>query len=220
MSKRNYKDEELEDEDLEEMDDDDDDDDEDDDDDDLSLKDKIIKAAPFVVIGIILIIGVVITFSNSKSEPEPKPEIVQPVKEEPIKSQQEQDKEYLNSLGIGKNIGENGVIYQGTIEDDSFRKDLFGEDTPEMYGNKVKISNIIDGVSYEKHRATTGDGIDLYYIDISYKGQKGKTTIPYALYKILPDEGTLDLEVEVVTTENDNVICTYFKPLDVKEYKK
>lgn len=169
------------------------------------------------VIVVLLIVGIGYTIL---SKPEEAPPVVEQAPVETI-SPEEQYQQELGESGIGKELAISSNVYnQGNLEDNTFRKDLLGVDAPENYVKPLKVTTVVDGVTYVKHRAMTGDGIDLYYLDLEYKGQAGIATISYSLYQMLPSEGTLDMNIEVITDSNGKVFATYFSQLSTDAYKK
>lgn len=96
------------------------------------------------------------------------------------------------------------------VQTDTFLKDLEGKDIPEMFEVKA-ITEISDFVTYTKHRAITGDGIELYWLEGRYKGQACRLTIPYKYFKELPEEGAVICTIEIVQTKDGNKLATHFQ---------
>lgn len=106
-------------------------------------------------------------------------------------------------------IEQNTVNVNNTkITPDTFTKDLNSKPIAEEY----KIDSIyttIDFISYTKKRATSDDGIELYWLDAEYKGKKAKVQVPFSIFKELDPVGVTVVEVEVVRVDTGD----YSKPL-------
>jgi hypothetical protein len=117
----------------------------------------------------------------------------------------------LDSIGVGVTdlTADTVVQNDAPVEENTFLRDLKGEDVPEYW----EVSNIVsvsDYVSYVKHRAITADGIELYWLDGTYKGKPCKIQISYKIFKELDLEGVVPVDVEVVKTKGGQLISTYF----------
>lgn len=134
------------------------------------------------------------------------PEVVPPTDDEIVQEQ-------LNQLGIGASAVTNGAvtnINNSPVSSDTMVKDLTGKDIPEYYVVK-NISYIVEFIPYTKHRATTGTGVELYWLEGTFNGQPCKLTIPYKYYRDLPDSGAVPCDVEVLQTETGELIATWFQ---------
>lgn len=86
------------------------------------------------------------------------------------------------------------------IEPDTFTKDLNGKVVAENYDIR-RIYTTVDFVSYTKKRATTGQGVELYWLDASYKGQKAKISVPFSIFKEMDETGVVPVDVEIVVID-------------------
>lgn len=83
---------------------------------------------------------------------------------------------------------------------DEYVEDIYGLTTRVDY-NVKRISSVADFVSYEKHRGTWGGGLELYWLDATYKNQKYVVQVPFQYYKELDDVGIIPVKMEVLTIE-------------------
>lgn len=94
-----------------------------------------------------------------------------------------------------------------------FLKDLNGISIPIDY-NVESIDYVRDYVNYTKHRASIDDGMELYWIEISYKGKDYRCTIPFWRYKAMDDSGICITQIEVLTLEGGEKIISNMVVVD------
>lgn len=105
------------------------------------------------------------------------------------------------------------------ITSDTFStKDLTGKDVPENYVVKA-ITSVVEFIPYTKHRATTGSGVELYWLEGEFRGEPCKFTVSYSIFKELPDSGAVPCNVEIVQTTDEALIATHFQ-FSVDAYEK
>jgi hypothetical protein len=83
------------------------------------------------------------------------------------------------------------------VTSDNFVKDLNSLPVDEFYEIE-EIYTTIDFISYEKKRAVTDDGVELYWLEATYKGKKAKIQVPFKVFKELDKVGSTVVDVEVV----------------------
>lgn len=83
---------------------------------------------------------------------------------------------------------------------DSYTKDIHGL-TIQVGYTVQSITNVADFVSYTKQRGTWGGGLELYWLDAEYQGNKYVVQVPFKYYKELADEGIIPVKMEVLTIE-------------------
>lgn len=108
--------------------------------------------------------------------------------------------------GIKDISGDNVKQNTSAVEKDSFVKDLDGNAVAEKY----EIDNIYttaDFISYKKKRAVTDDGVELYWLDSTYRGKKAKVQVSFSVFKELDPEGVVAVDVEItrVKTGTDTI---------------
>lgn len=91
---------------------------------------------------------------------------------------------------------------------DNILKDLNGNTVATNY-TVVQSETITDFITYTKHRAITGDGVEFYWLEAVYKKQPCKVQVPYSIYSKLDDEGITVVDAEVLTLDNGSQIVTY-----------
>lgn len=76
-------------------------------------------------------------------------------------------------------------------------KDVYGLSTRVDY-DVSSIDTITDFVNYEKHRGTWGGGVELYWLDATYKNTPYIIQVPFKFYKELDDIGIVPVKMEVL----------------------
>ena len=89
-----------------------------------------------------------------------------------------------------------------------FMKDIKGDQIPKAY-TVVRIETVTDFVNYTKKRAIMGDGVELYWLEATYKGQPYVITIPYQMFKELDDTGITVVNVEVLHLKDGHTVVSY-----------
>lgn len=189
---------------------------EDEEDDDTELEDESFfeehkqKIIGGIVILFVIIFGIVIFIMTRPGPPEPPPVVVpEPTPDPWLEGQRE-----LYEAGIGAYFIDEATIFeQGNIESFTFRQDFAQVDQPEMFALPIRINTARDSMTYTRHRAVTASGIEVYWLEGEFRGRRVVTTIPYALYQLLPPSGVVAIDVEVVIDANDSVTVTYVRPL-------
>lgn len=80
---------------------------------------------------------------------------------------------------------------------DKFVSDLKGNSVAENY-DIAGIHTVTDFISFKKKRAVTGKGVELYWLDATYKGVPAKVQVPFSIFKELDETGITVVDVEVV----------------------
>ena len=94
--------------------------------------------------------------------------------------------------------------------DSDYIKDLNGVDVPAVYNVKSR-DYIKDFVNYESKRAIIDDGMEMYWLEISYNKKKYRCQIPYYVFKDLDKTGICVVEIEVLTLEGGEKIISYMQ---------
>jgi hypothetical protein len=134
------------------------------------------------------------------------------------KEQQLQDELAAEGFGVQTPLQDSQTQNLTPVESDTFVKDIRGQDIPELF-EISGITYITDLVVYKKHRAITGDGIELYWLEGEYQGQPCRLTIPFKYFKELATEGAVYCTIEVVKTRGGGIIFSYFQ-FDPEMYEK
>lgn len=93
----------------------------------------------------------------------------------------------------GDTVNQNTTV----VSSDNFVKDLNSLPVNEFYQIE-EIYTTVDFISYEKKRAITDEGIELYWLEALYKGKKAKVQVPFRIFKELDEVGVTVVDVEVV----------------------
>lgn len=96
-----------------------------------------------------------------------------------------------------------------TVEDGSkLVSDLNGKQVPANFNAKA-IKVVRDYVDYVKHRSVYPNGVEVYWLETSYKdATEVPTQVPYSIYKELDDKGITVCDIEVTTTADGQEIVT------------
>lgn len=86
---------------------------------------------------------------------------------------------------------------------EKFVKDLKGKPVAENY-DIANIKTVIDFISYKKNRAVTGEGVELYWLDATYKGKPAKVQVPLSIFKELDEVGVTVVDVEIAEVYDGN----------------
>lgn len=106
-----------------------------------------------------------------------------------------------NSLGTQDFTGNTNMTNSDIlINPDKYVEDIYGLTTRVDY-TVSQINQVADFVSYEKQRGTWGGGLELYWLDAEYKGQKYVIQIPFKYYKEIDEKGIVPVKMEVLTIE-------------------
>lgn len=115
------------------------------------------------------------------------------------------------------NVGVPNLHGVGAVQNDSqpvnskeILKDITGTTVPTNY--KVETSEIVtDFINYEKFRAITGTGLEFYWLEAEYKGQKYKVQVPYSIFSKLDAKGITVVDAEVLSLEGGSKMVTYMQ---------
>lgn len=126
--------------------------------------------------------------------------------------------ETSTSYGSGDNASDaQGVVGNEAVDMDKFTEDFEGNQVPLNY-EVSSISFVNDMVNYEKFRATTGEGLELFWLDIIYKEKEYRAQIPYYIYVQLEDKGIIVVNMEVLTLADGGTMITFMQV--VSNYKE
>lgn len=94
-----------------------------------------------------------------------------------------------------------------------FLKDLNGVEIPVSY-NVKSTDYVCDYVNYEKRRASMDDGMELYWLELTYNGLHYRCTVPFWRYKAMNNEGICIVKMEVLTLEGGEKVISYMAVTD------
>lgn len=108
------------------------------------------------------------------------------------------------------------IVYSAT----DFIKDLNGVDIAAVY-NVKSYEYVEDYVNYEKRRAIVSNGMELYWLEVTYKGRAYKCTIPFWRFQALDNTGICKVRIEVLILEGGENIISYMNVInDTNETSK
>lgn len=184
-----------------------DDDTEDEDEDEIiqaSLKDtggKKIDNRLFIVLAVVAVVIVIALFlilGGRRKDPDPGPtNTATTAPSDPVASASE---DVTNpNLGVQDFTQNTNMTNDSPLSDpDGFIQDLYGLTTRVEYEVTAIQNNVVDFVNYTKKRGTWGGGLELYWLDCTYKGNKYVVQVPFQYYKELDDTGIVPVKMEVI----------------------
>lgn len=89
-------------------------------------------------------------------------------------------------------------------------KDLNGSDIPAIY-EAVSRTYIKDFANYEAKRAIIDDGMELYWLEITYKGKAYRCQVPFYIFKSMDEAGICVVEIELLTLEGGEQIISFMQ---------
>ncbi len=63
-------------------------------------------------------------------------------------------------------------------------------------------------------RAVIDDGMEMYWIDVTYRKKKYRLQVPFYYFKDFEEEGICRVEIEVLDLENGSQIISYMHVID------
>lgn len=166
----------------------------------------------FAAAGVMVVIVVVIAFllftgKRPNNEPvidNPDPS---PVDINPVSPSQNPPPPSIGDLpGIGtQNFLDNTTMTSSSnlTDPEKFVEDLYGLTTRVDYEVSA-IQSASDFVNYTKYRGTWGGGLELYYLDAEYKGNKYVIQVPFKYYKELDETGIIPVKMEILRIKSDS----------------
>lgn len=123
-------------------------------------------------------------------------------------SQSEEPGPAVDPIG-NPNVGTQDFTTNSTMQSssaltspDDFLKDINGLTTRVDY-TVSDIQSAADFVSYTKHRGTWGGGLELYWLECTYKSAQYVVQVPFRYYKELDDEGIVPVKMEVLRIKSE-----------------
>lgn len=173
-------------------------------------KDKNVVYAVAVAGGLMLAVSGYLIFNSisSKKAAEQQAELLAQ-QQEIIEQQQQNTNSSEVSAGIPSLYGNGSSTNNSALTNSSeILKDLNGNTVDPNY--KVVANNTVtDFINFKKYRATTGNGLEFYWLEAKYKGGDYKVQVPYSIYSKLDSEGITVVDAEVLTLDNGSEIVTY-----------
>lgn len=165
---------------------------------------KLVFIIGVVVVIIVVVIGFILFAGRNKGNDDPTPPASQGT-QEPGDVQPEAPPDIGNDPSVGTQDFTQDINNTSTsplTDPEDFTKDIYGLTTRVDY-TVAKIQEAADFVSYTKHRGTWGGGLELYYLDATYKGYTYKVQVPFKYYKELDETGIVPVKMEVLRIKPD-----------------
>lgn len=165
----------------------------------------------YIVVGVIAAVALIAFFilfmgGRNRGREDPAP-TTQTEQEQPVQQEQQPATQTEVDTGQPQGVGTQDFTQNTTMSNsdvltnpDQYMQDLYGLSTRVDY-TVDKISYVADFVSYTKHRGTWGGGLELYWLDAEYKGNKYVVQVPFKYYKELDDTGIVPVKMEVLSIQ-------------------
>lgn len=189
-----------------------------------------VIAAPVVIIAVFLVFVIVSRMQNRRVSPGDQsatPAASSQTVQAPSTSQGTSGS-ISAAPSLPSDIGTQDFTQNTTMESnspltnpDQFLEDLYGLTTNVDYTVK-NISNATDFVEYTKYRGTWGGGIELYWLNVKYKGRPYVIQVPFRYYKELSETGIVPVKMEVlqiVGSDGDDRTVISYMELDEETLK-
>lgn len=197
----------------------------DDDEDDEVIQESVSKKQTgsnkmlFIICGVLVILVVFIGFillkgmfvDESPQSNQDEPQSTQAPQNQPNTQNDDANTDDLKDPGVGTQDFTGNTTMQSTSpmsNPDDFVKDLYGLTTRVDY-NVSQIQSAADFVNYTKYRGTWGGGLELYYLDCTYKNAHYVVQIPFRFYKELDDTGIVPVKMEVLRIADSSSTTGY-----------
>ena len=120
------------------------------------------------------------------------------------------DDENVINPGTASFDKEGGTTTAKVYSPDDFIKDLNGVNVSAVYNVKA-YSYVFDYANYQKRRAIMDDGMELYWLDLTYNGKSYRCTVPFYIFKSLNSTGITRVKIELLTLEGGEKIISYMR---------
>lgn len=178
----------------------------------------------FVAIALITVVfGGFYLFSQGTSKkgednPTPTKKVLTAPEEEDTEESPEEGTTTDEGFQTGDSNSEGGKYEEGTLtkttpehySSSDFLKDLNGYEIPAVY-TVQNITYDVAHVNYQAKRATIDDGMEFYWLEISYNGKKYRAQCSYNMFRNLESEGICKVAVEILTLDSGQQVISYMK---------
>lgn len=125
------------------------------------------------------------------------------------------------TLGVGLQdfTGNTNNMSDSPPEDPAgFTHDLYGLTTQVNY-EVASIKEAADFVNYKKHRGVWDSGLELYWLEATYREKQYVIQVPFKYYKELDDVGIVPVKMEVlqIKLETDGSLATVISYMSLDE---
>lgn len=102
----------------------------------------------------------------------------------------------------------NNTTFPYVFDPEDFIKDLNGSPIPAIYSvKKTTYEDLF--VNYESRRAILDDGMEMYWLEITYEEKQYRCQVPFSVYKAMNPKGICVVQAEVLTLEDGEIIISY-----------
>lgn len=175
------------------------------------LQSKKIMIVAGAVVGVILffvVVNLVMGLFNKPSEPDNKDtqKDSQVVVDNNVNDEQDKpDEPNQNQQQSGTTIEEDFGTDEGTYGDNLTLSRV------EPVWEYLSSQDVKDFCNYEKHRSVLGNGLELYWLDCTYKDMPYIIQVEYTTYMSLEQKGIIPVIMEETTTTENVKLITHMK---------
>lgn len=167
----------------------------------------VIKICLCGVAGAVVVLFLYMAFfRNSTSDKK------EPAKETNVQQTQTQDEE-VRAGAPNLTTDTKTSNTASVVESTTLTKDLNKQSIDVNY-NVQNIKTVRDYINYEKFRSITDAGLEIYWLEATYKDRKYIVQVPYKIFKELDTKGITVVDVEVVTTDTQSEVVTYMNVVE------
>ena len=158
------------------------------------------------------------TSKKGEDNPTPTKKVLTAPEEEDTEESPEEGTTTDEGFQTGDSNSEGGKYEEGTLtkttpehySSSDFLKDLNGYEIPAVY-TVQNITYDVAHVNYQAKRATIDDGMEFYWLEISYNGKKYRAQCSYNMFRNLESEGICKVAVEILTLDSGQQVISYMK---------
>ncbi len=158
---------------------------------------KLLMGGAMALVAIVVIILFLLMHGGGKEDPPPVTGSQPPVTSSDAPATPSETFSDPN-LGIQDFTQDTNMTSDSPLSNpDGYVEDIYGLTTRVEYEVSA-IQEAVDFVNYTKHRGTWGGGVELYWLDCTYKGNRYVIQVPFKYYKELDDTGIVPVKMEVL----------------------
>ena len=184
----------------------------------------LIVIVSVVVVILFVIVGFLVFGGNSSDKAEASASLQTTKQSQDAKPKEDdtkkQQKDYPTDVNAGVpdiEMGTNMKQNSDTTDPKEFLKDINGNKIDKNY-DVVRIEHATDFIDYTKKRGVTGDGVELLWLDATYKGRHYEVQVPFEVFKELDSSGITVVDVEILHTRDGGTVVSYMNVR--KDYKQ
>lgn len=151
--------------------------------------------------GIAVVVILIFCFVLFGGKEEEEPVTTKPTTQQTTKPSSSSSNKNNTDSGLGiQDFTQNTTMTSSSplSNPNGYVEDINGLTTQVNYNVTSIQSGVVDFVNYTKKRGTWGGGLELYWLDCTYKGNQYVIQVPFKYYKELDDTGIVPVKMEVL----------------------